>query len=187
MSEVHRSYVALQYPLLFPRWGNVYHFDIPFAAGPRLFPVGNCMPATLCFRTHSSIHCITFETCSTRKDYILASSYTGSPWYMHERTQDTMTYAWHIDRPDLFITFICNFKWPEIIHEVLPGQRVAYMTFLPDLSDWNWRIWLTWYSRAKCSVTCWQVPTQSSDRREDTPMPIYCFDCRRKSRLWTST
>ncbi|KAI6655400.1 hypothetical protein LOD99_2235 [Oopsacas minuta] len=36
---------------------------------------------------------------------ILPSSFTGSPRYMHERTQDAMTYVRNYGRPDLFITF----------------------------------------------------------------------------------
>ena len=39
---------------------------------------------------------------------ILPSSFTGSPRYMHERTQDAMTYVRTYGRPDLFITFTCN-------------------------------------------------------------------------------
>ena len=53
---------------------------------------------------------------------ILPSSFTGSPRYMHERTQDAMTYVRHYGCPDLFITFTCNPKWPEITNELLPGQ-----------------------------------------------------------------
>lgn len=34
--------------------------------------------------------------------FILPSSFTGSPRYMHERTQDAMTYVRHYGRPDLF-------------------------------------------------------------------------------------
>lgn len=35
---------------------------------------------------------------------VLPSSFTGGPRYMHERTQDAMTYVRHFGRPDLFIT-----------------------------------------------------------------------------------
>ncbi len=53
---------------------------------------------------------------------ILPSSHTGSPRYMHERTQDAMTYVRKFGTPDLFITFTCNPKWKEIENELLPGQ-----------------------------------------------------------------
>jgi hypothetical protein len=53
---------------------------------------------------------------------ILPSTFTGGPRYMHERTQDAMTYVRHYGRPDLFITFTCNPCWDEIKELLLPGQ-----------------------------------------------------------------
>ena len=54
---------------------------------------------------------------------ILPSSFTGGPRYMHERTQDAMTYVRHYGRPDLFITFTCNPKWTDITNVLLPRQK----------------------------------------------------------------
>ncbi|GFT32624.1 helitron_like_N domain-containing protein [Trichonephila clavipes] len=54
---------------------------------------------------------------------ILPSSFTGSPRYMHERTQDAMTYVRNYGRPDLFITFTCNPAWPEIANDLFLGQK----------------------------------------------------------------
>ncbi|KAK3888552.1 hypothetical protein Pcinc_007404 [Petrolisthes cinctipes] len=42
---------------------------------------------------------------------------------MHERIQDARTYVRQYGRPDLFITFTCNPKWPEITEAILPGQK----------------------------------------------------------------
>eukprot|EP00106_Octopus_bimaculoides_P023238 XP_014790680.1 PREDICTED: uncharacterized protein LOC106884021 [Octopus bimaculoides] len=56
---------------------------------------------------------------------ILPSTFTGGPRYMHERTQDAMTFVRHFGRPDLFITFTCNPKWIEIEIELLNSQRPA--------------------------------------------------------------
>ncbi|GBN08684.1 hypothetical protein AVEN_73483-1 [Araneus ventricosus] len=39
------------------------------------------------------------------KPTILPSSFTGGPRYMHQRTQDAMTYVRNFGRPDLFIAF----------------------------------------------------------------------------------
>ncbi|CAE1244797.1 unnamed protein product [Acanthosepion pharaonis] len=64
------------------------------------------------------------------KPCILPSSYTGGPRYMHERTQDAMTYVRHCGRPDLFITFTCNPKWVDITRELFPGQQYSHR---PDL------------------------------------------------------
>ncbi|CAH2108543.1 unnamed protein product [Euphydryas editha] len=57
------------------------------------------------------------------KMVVLPSSFTGGPRYMHERTQDAMTYVRHYGRPDLFITFTCNPKWPEITQLLSEGQQ----------------------------------------------------------------
>ncbi|XP_059221065.1 uncharacterized protein LOC131995857 [Stomoxys calcitrans] len=45
---------------------------------------------------------------------ILPSSFTGGPRYLHEKSQDAMTYVRHYGKPDLFITATCNPNWPEI-------------------------------------------------------------------------
>ena len=42
---------------------------------------------------------------------------------MYERTQDAMTYVRQFRRPDLFITFTCNAKWPEIAVLLSQGQK----------------------------------------------------------------
>lgn len=54
---------------------------------------------------------------------ILPSSFTGGPRYMHECTQDALTYVKNFGKPDLFITFTCNPKWEEINVELLQGQK----------------------------------------------------------------
>ena len=57
------------------------------------------------------------------KFVILPFSFTGGPRYMHEYVMDAMTYVRNRGTPDLFITCTCNPAWPEIIHELLPGQK----------------------------------------------------------------
>lgn len=52
---------------------------------------------------------------------VLPSSFTGGPRYMHERTQDAMTYVRYFGCPDLFITFTCNAKWQDIIDTLQQG------------------------------------------------------------------
>ncbi|XP_024010412.1 uncharacterized protein LOC112085431 [Eutrema salsugineum] len=48
------------------------------------------------------------------KRIIIPSSYTGSTRYMVQHYLDAMTTCQHFGFPDLFITFTCNPKWPEI-------------------------------------------------------------------------
>ena len=48
------------------------------------------------------------------KKVILPSSVTGSPRYMLQNYLDAMAVCKFYGYPDLFITFMCNPKWPEI-------------------------------------------------------------------------
>lgn len=58
---------------------------------------------------------------------VLPSSFTGGPRYMHERTQDAMTYVRLYGKPDIFLTFTCNPNWSEIqenlYHDQPPQDR----------------------------------------------------------------
>ncbi|CAN6868811.1 unnamed protein product [Brassica oleracea] len=46
--------------------------------------------------------------------FVLPASFTGSPRYMKNNYLDAMAICKHFGFPDLFITFTCNPKWPEI-------------------------------------------------------------------------
>ena len=61
---------------------------------------------------------------------VLASSFTGGPRHMHQLYQDAMSVVREFGKPDLFITFTCNPKWPEIQEALLPNQKV---TDRPDI------------------------------------------------------
>ena len=56
---------------------------------------------------------------------ILPSSFTGSPRYMINNYHDAMTICRRYGNPDLFITFTCNVKWPEILRDLqnIPGYK----------------------------------------------------------------
>ena len=56
---------------------------------------------------------------------ILPSSHTGSPRDMVNNYHDAMAICQQYGNPDLFITFTCNTKWPEILRyfERNPGYR----------------------------------------------------------------
>ena len=41
---------------------------------------------------------------------------------MHQRYLDAMAMVLRVGKPDLFITFTCNPKWPEIQNALYPGQ-----------------------------------------------------------------
>ncbi|XP_045456269.1 uncharacterized protein LOC123666107 [Melitaea cinxia] len=70
---------------------------------------------------------------------ILPSSFTGGPRYLHEKTQDAMTYVRNYGKPDLFITMTCNPNWKEIkdnLHSTAtPQDRYDILNQLPDQDE----------------------------------------------------
>uniref|UniRef100_A0A6N2MFD4 ATP-dependent DNA helicase n=1 Tax=Salix viminalis TaxID=40686 RepID=A0A6N2MFD4_SALVM len=63
---------------------------------------------------------------------ILPSSFTGGPRYMINNYQDAMAICRAYGNPDLFITFTCNTKWPEIERE-LDKSRAYKPEDKPDI------------------------------------------------------
>jgi hypothetical protein len=65
------------------------------------------------------------DGCDVGKSVILPSSHTGGRRYFQENFQDALAIARVYGAPDLFSTFTCNPKWPEITEALLlqPGQR----------------------------------------------------------------
>lgn len=62
---------------------------------------------------------------------ILPSTFTGGPRHMQQQFQDAMGIVSRLGKPDLFITFTCNPKWPEITKYLLGGQTASDR---PDLT-----------------------------------------------------
>lgn len=56
---------------------------------------------------------------------VLPSSFTGSPRYMHQYTQDAMTYVRHGGKPTLFITYTLNPKDEELLKS-MPNDTPTY-------------------------------------------------------------
>ncbi|XP_053595510.1 uncharacterized protein LOC128667831 [Microplitis demolitor] len=176
ISEIHRAYDTLQYPLMFCRGEDGYYINIPKRDEKTKRPLNKTVSASefysyrimarngeenhlLLFRTLLNQFLVdmyakieterlnwirNFQTNLQSEEYVhlkdaltktdgqiteigkmvvLPSSFTGGPRYMHERTQDAMTYVRHFGRPDLFITFTCNPKWKEIEELLVQGQK----------------------------------------------------------------
>lgn len=177
VNETHRSYDALQYPLLFPFGEDGYNFEIhqfdhtkkqygtkktvtamQFYAY-KMMQRGNSFNILLHSRSLSQQFWVDMyakieaerllyiklhqkelraENYIHLKDaisadenvpnnfgqrVILPSTFTGSPRYMHERSQDGMVYVRKFGRPDLFITFTCNPNWPEITSQLQNNEQ----------------------------------------------------------------
>ena len=166
IAETHRSYDALQYPLLFCRGEDGYNFQIFNYSETDNENTQKKTSALqfycyrVMFRQHQYNHLHYFRQLlnqylvdmyakieterlmfikmnqkklrsenyvhlqdALREDgntenlgqlVILPSTFTGSPRYMHERTQDAFCYVRKYGRPDLFLTMTTNPKWNEI-------------------------------------------------------------------------
>jgi hypothetical protein len=64
------------------------------------------------------------------KRFILPSSFIGGPRHMAQLYQDALSIVRKLGKPDLFVTFTCNPKWPEITEALGAGQ---YAADRPDL------------------------------------------------------
>ncbi|XP_065217552.1 uncharacterized protein LOC135843544 [Planococcus citri] len=65
------------------------------------------------------------NACEVGKQIILPSSFEGSPRNMREKYLDAMSIVSTCGSPDLFITFTCNPKWPEISDNLLYSQSAS--------------------------------------------------------------
>ncbi|CAH9128704.1 unnamed protein product [Cuscuta epithymum] len=68
------------------------------------------------------------DPCTQGKRIILPPSFTGGARFMIQNYQDAMAICRWAGYPDLFITFTCNPKWPEItrflrVHNLKPEDR----------------------------------------------------------------
>lgn len=168
ISELHPSYLPLQYPLLFPRGEDGYRVDIPlgdstnissrarsrvtmrqffaFRIQDRTNEAATILSSRKLFqqflvdaytmveserlsyiRDHQknlraekykkltdSVGGGNTPATSTGKRIVLPSSFTGGPRYMVQNYLAAMALCRVYGYPDLFITFTCNPKWPEI-------------------------------------------------------------------------
>ena len=62
---------------------------------------------------------------------ILPSTIYGSRRFYPEAFQDAMAIVRHLEKTEIFITFTCNPKWPEITAALNPGEQACDR---PDLS-----------------------------------------------------
>ncbi|PNY07550.1 helicase-like protein [Trifolium pratense] len=65
---------------------------------------------------------------TTGKRIVLPASFVGGARYMIQNYQDAMSICSWAGYPDIFITFTCNYKWPEVVdflkvHNLRPSDR----------------------------------------------------------------
>ena len=70
---------------------------------------------------------------------------------MYQLYQDAMAIVRHFGKPDIFITFTCNPKWPEITRELLPYQIASDR---PDLTTRVFHMKLQEMMKDLCEKHC---------------------------------
>ncbi|KAK9714185.1 hypothetical protein RND81_06G077800 [Saponaria officinalis] len=134
ISELHPSYIALQYPLLLPFGDDGYRLGIPHSETSLGVSTTDKPPGILfqqlCVDGYTVIESQRLNFLRFNQDLLQMDNYkslsgavergdvdpssTGSDEYIRVNYLDTMTiYKW-FGYLDLFITFTCNPKWPEI-------------------------------------------------------------------------
>ncbi|KAH1076641.1 hypothetical protein GYH30_052239 [Glycine max] len=140
--ELHSSYLALQYPLLFPYGEDGYRLDILHSSAPgytmveseRLSYIRNNQEKLQVDKFCSLQHSL--DDGSTKglnkgKRVILPSTFVGSPRYMDQLYFDGMAICSPVGFPNLFITLTCNPNFPEIHRLLNPLNLKA--TNRPDI------------------------------------------------------
>ncbi|KAL0004915.1 hypothetical protein SO802_012476 [Lithocarpus litseifolius] len=131
INGTHPSFMALQYPLLFSYGEDGYMLGIPY----RNLNGSNSrkresitMREYYSYRLQQRFHegkTLLLDPITVGKRIVLPSSFSGSPRYMVQNYQDAMAICRWAGYPDLFLTFTCNRKWPEINHslEFIEGMK----------------------------------------------------------------
>ncbi|XP_075658630.1 uncharacterized protein LOC142628404 [Castanea sativa] len=114
INVLHPSYMALQYPFLFPYGEDDAYTCIEEIQLMWVKENQDKLRIELYKELKDAVMRGDTTPASSGKRFVLPSSFTGSPRYMIENYQDAMAICRWAGYPDLFITFTCNTKWPEI-------------------------------------------------------------------------
>ncbi|KAK9050036.1 hypothetical protein SSX86_030995 [Deinandra increscens subsp. villosa] len=132
ISELHPSYLPLQYPLLFPNGDDGYTINIPHRdVTIDAYTMVESERLNFIRGKQSSLRSETLEAIKNAKNQgqkdmssigqrvVLPSSFTGGARFMMQNFLDAMALCKWYGYPDLFITITCNPRWPEIIRFLL--------------------------------------------------------------------
>ncbi|XVF80343.1 hypothetical protein PTKIN_Ptkin15bG0062400 [Pterospermum kingtungense] len=136
ISDLHLAFMAMQYPILFPYGEDGFHLDIKYrSTTQRRQTKRGCVTAREYYafviqqRLGQWLSLIKRggdrDTDSIGKRIILPTTFTAGPRYLMQNYQDAMVICRKFGYPDLFITFTCNEKWPEILEglKMIEGQK----------------------------------------------------------------
>ncbi|CAG8678542.1 16635_t:CDS:2 [Dentiscutata erythropus] len=104
VSELSRTYDPMQYPFLFPKSDYGWHPEILQNMFQKKVIAGISNASQIGHRI------------------ILPSSFIGGLCDIYQHYQDAIALVQVYGRLDIFITIMCNPRWPEIIAELMPTQ-----------------------------------------------------------------
>eukprot|EP00102_Acyrthosiphon_pisum_P016931 XP_008188088.1 PREDICTED: uncharacterized protein LOC100159360 [Acyrthosiphon pisum] len=151
IADTHRSYDALQYPIMFWKGQDGYCINIK-QRDPVTGDETNKNISSKAYyayrmmirRGQDNVVLRCREICqqfmvdmyvkieSERLRYLRYNQQKlRSPRHMQKYSQDALTYVREYGRPCLFITFTCNPKWLEITSLLLPGQNAIHRHDIP--------------------------------------------------------
>nr|CAD1830264.1 unnamed protein product [Ananas comosus var. bracteatus] len=128
ISDLHPSFMAMQYHILFPYGEDGFRIDIKYN-GTTGKKVGTRKCVTMrefyAYRIQNRIAEGDVDGNAIGKKIILPSIFTAGPRYMMQNYQDAIAICRHCGHPDLFITFTCNTQWLEIENALrfISGQK----------------------------------------------------------------
>ncbi|GJS05279.1 DNA helicase PIF1, ATP-dependent [Tanacetum coccineum] len=110
ISELHPTYMALQYPLLFLYGEDGFHDKIPYYTNSSHRKTNRDLYHNVCDAVTRG------DTNEARlgQRIVLSGTFVGGLRYMMQNYQDAMALCRTYGNPDLFITFTSNPKWQEI-------------------------------------------------------------------------
>ncbi|XP_010451903.1 PREDICTED: uncharacterized protein LOC104734095 [Camelina sativa] len=120
ISELHAGYLPLQYPLLFPFGEDGYHIYLELkrttsgSTNPRTRLNQKALRVNKYVNVEAAADKGNMNTSKVGRRMVLPSTFIGSAQCTQEIYMDAMAVCQHFGYPDLFITFTCNPKWPEI-------------------------------------------------------------------------
>ncbi|KAK7323502.1 hypothetical protein VNO77_26978 [Canavalia gladiata] len=121
LSILNAAYLPLQYPLLFPRGEDGYSEGIPLAKHICVTNVDDMQSADQPKAGRKSLSMREFIAFRLGRRIVLPATFTGGARYMFQNYQDAMAICRWTGYPDLFITFTCNQRWPEILRKLKPN------------------------------------------------------------------
>ncbi|KAF8115382.1 hypothetical protein N665_0028s0044 [Sinapis alba] len=143
ISEIHPAYLALQYPLIFTyerekECHTLLHsrrlFQQFLVDGYTTIEANRLFYLRM---NQKSLRSDTYDSIQQAENagktdmhnqgsrFFLPASFTGGARYMKNMYLDAMAICKHFGFPDLFLTFTCNPKWPEITRYLHPRNLTA--------------------------------------------------------------